>query len=658
MVFPSIPISGPPPFLSMFPVPRIPASAALALAAALPHTLPGAEAPPALSRLSSGAWTAPQSWTAGEGGPVTDWQEGAAAVIGGGLSVSVNTPVSAGGLSLDGVVQLSSDPLTVTGPLSGEGTFAMPNIAATFGESGLIFAPGTVVESRHAITLADATNGKIVVSALGEGTVVTYNGFWDGWGSNTLHDIRIGGGARFVFGPDARVNNQMRDLVRARAAFAIGDGHPGNVLEFDEGFNADMGTADEPKGGLSTLRVGRLTMITHATQNLPTIHKFKSDGSPTHHGLLIFDRDNDAHWIVRTQDQEYDGGIYWSRDWVLTTEADLTSIPVNAPGEDVGFGSFAEDTVLTKRGAGTLRLDHAQGYEPGTVIRVEDGAVEFLSNPYQTWTSGRMAAAGKHLLLEVHGGSTVAFLPPAGETHSVAGLAFKGPGPGLLQVGEGSLSVAEGLEAAQPVSIRLVLGETDRDGVKIDGRAELPEGAAFVIEAGDGFGPGEYAIFPADADAGVWPVSVDVPAGYTASYAPATGVLTVAAQEILDYESWGELWFAPDEPDTGPGDDYSGDGLANILAYAFDFDPREVTTLAAVPAAPRMEERLEGRLFRFRADPARTGVDLTVEGSSDLAAWTPVESAAIPGGEAHERAVWLAEASPLRFFRVKVTPAE
>ncbi|MCC5807901.1 MAG: hypothetical protein JJU00_16360 [Opitutales bacterium] len=641
----------------MFPLPRIPLAAALALAAAALPCIPvGAETPETLTRLASGAWTAPLSWAPGDSGAAVDWQPGATAVIAEGLSVSVDAPVNAAGLSLEGIVQLSSHPLTVTGPPTGGGTFTMPNISATFGGSGLVFAPGAAVESRHTITLADTTNGKIVISALGEGTEVTFNGFWDGWGSNTRHDIRIGGGARFVFGPNARVNNQMRDLVRARAAFAIGDGHPDNILEFHEGFNADLGTAEEPKGGLSTLRVGSLTMITHATQNLPTIHKFKGDGSPTHHGLLIFDQDDDAHWIVRTQDQEYDGGIYWNRDWVLTTETNLTSIPVNAPGEDVGFGSFAQGTVLTKRGPGALRLDHAQGYAAATTLRVEEGEVAFLSNPYQTWASGRMAGAGNHLSLEIHGESAVAFLPHGGETFSVAGIDFKGPG--FLRVGAGRIFAENGLDAEQSITIQLVLGEADIGGLKIDARPELPEGTAFVVEAGNGFGPGEYPIFPAETDFTLAPEHISMPDGYTASFAPDTGILTVSEQDALDYEAWRELWFEADEPGTSADNDYSGDGLPNILAFTFDYDPRDITALAAVPAAPRIEKRTEGRLFRFRADPARTGVTITAEGSANLAAWTPVETTAVPGGDEHERGIWLSDAAPLRFFRIKVAPSE
>ncbi len=636
------------------PTPTI--AAALVLAAAWPCFSVGAEVPATLTRLGSGGWTAPLSWAAGDDPSPTDWQPGAEAVIAAGLSVNVDAPVNTSGLSLEGSVRLSSHPLTVSGPLEGAGTFRMPNIAGSFGESGLVFATGSAVESRHTITLADTTNGKVVVAALGEGTEVTYNGFWDGWGTNTRHDIRIGGGARFVFGPDAQVNNQMRDLVRARAAYAIGDGHPDNILEFDEGFNADMGTAEAPKGGLSTLRVGSLTMITHATQNLPTIHKFKGDGSPTHHGLLIFDQDDGAHWIVRTQDQEYDGGIYWRYDWQLKTETDLTSIPVNAPGEDVGFGSTAQGTVLTKRGAGTLRLDHAQGYAADSTMRIEEGAVEFLSNPYQTWFSGFMRAAGNHLFLDISGSSRAAFFPQAGETFSVAGITLEGAG--LLHVGGGRLYVEHELDTVSEASIRVVLGESDLEGVKIDARAGLVDGSTLVIEAGDGFGSGEYPLFPAGTELEVRPGAVVAPAGYAAQFTPATGILTVVAEETIDYEAWQSLWFAPQDAATGPGDDFSGDGLPNVFAFAFDYDPRKTTTLASVPAAPRIVERAEGRVFRFQADPARAGAAIAVKASRDLAEWVPIETTGIFGGDPHERGVRIDEAAPLRFFRVKVTYGE
>ncbi|MCC5840928.1 MAG: hypothetical protein JJT96_12485 [Opitutales bacterium] len=484
----------------MIPLPRlIPKAARLSLAVPLflPLIVHGSD----LVRISSGNWHQADGWL--DGDVSTNWIQGRGAWIPTGRSVSVNASTTVSDLRLDGVVTPGANPLTITGNLSGEGTFAMPNLGTSgAGVNGLVFATGAPIEMRQNVTLADQTNGRIVISAMDAGTEVTFNGFWDGWGSNTTHNLFVSGGARFLFGPEARVNNQMRDIIRARAFFARGDGHPDNVLEFHADFNADMGTAEQPVGGLSTLRVGDMTLITNATRNLPTIHKRLSNGGPTHHGLLIFDQGEGAHWIVRSQNQEYDGGIFWSRNWTLTAETDLLSIPVNRPGEDVGFGSTTPGTTLTKRGPGTLILDDAQGYVFNSTFLVEEGAVVFLTDPFQTWPGGRMVNAGNHLSLLLTGGGQVAFEAPTGQTFHVHHITAMDAA--TVRVGPGRLAVSETLSTPAGTTLQVVLGVADEVLPKVTA-GELAIGGVLAVEAGDGFGAGQYRLFPASADGTVAP---------------------------------------------------------------------------------------------------------------------------------------------------------
>jgi hypothetical protein len=628
----------------------IPKAACLVLAASFVFSVSAEESD--LIRSQSGPWHSAGSWI--EDGAATNWVQGRSAIIPAGLNVSVNAQTEVDHLQLDGSVTASDVPLIITGGIAGTGAFAMPNLQTGpgVGTNGVVFATGQPVEVRQNVTLADTTNGRIMVSAIGAGTQVFYNGFWDGWGSNTTHHVRLGAGARFVFGPEARVNNQMRDIVRARAFFANGDGHPDNILEFHPDFNADLGSEGNPQGGLSTLRVGDATLITHATQNLPTIHKLLSWGAPTHHGLLIFDQGSGAHWIVRSQNQEYDGGIFWSRDLTLTTETDLLSIPINAPGEDVGFGSTTPGTTLTKRGAGSLILDHSQGYVMDTTFLIEAGSVVFLSNPFQTWSSGRMVASGNHLSLVLAAGGETSLLPPADTSFHLHQVEAS-PGA-TVHLGAGRLQVSGRFALATDSTLRLLLGPGGNTSPKIIA-GEVDIQAILQVEAGDGFGPGDFFLFPPDATGALAFSEIRLPSGYAGSFDPATGILAVQTSTGGGYAAWQAGVFPPGAARTGAWEDFSGDGVANIWFYAFDLDPTQVGAFQAAPAAPRMELRGTERVFRLAPAVPPSELDLVVKHSTDLIHWsslTPTPTGQTVGGHA-ELGVTLPN-SETGFYRVAI----
>ncbi len=131
----------------------------------------------------------------------------------------------------------------------------------------------------------------------------------------------------------------------------------------------------------------------------------------------------------------------------------------------------------------------------------------------------------------------------------------------------------------------------------------LPDGAPcyFVVEANNAFGAG--------------PASVES-----------------AATPLDAREAWRALVFSPLEIADGLAADAAdpdGDGLANLLEYAFGSDP-----LRSDGAAPVSAERAGAppRLaITFPLLPDRPDITLTVESSSDLATWIPI-ARSVAGG--------------------------
>lgn len=299
--------------------------------------------------------------------------------------------------------------------------------------------------------------GTTTTAVIGSGTA-NLTGYWDatiGGGTHWWAD-----GANLYVGPTARVNNNLANEFGKPfiyASFFQFTGQPNNtgsaneVLEVDVGFDANMGPegifgdpvgefagSDDQGGGWTTLRIHNARYITHASQNLPTSWKntpdlgiWFPDAEPyrvhkSHHGLLIFgdimktgQAATSSEWFVRTNDQTYDGGLYWKNDWRLDVEQGVT-LSSNTffeqaiIGPHVGFGTRPniENTTLTKTGEGALVIARGgiQGYSPNSTIDIQAGRVEFNSNQTQNNPNYYLGnSSGQNLTLQVSQGAEVAF---------------------------------------------------------------------------------------------------------------------------------------------------------------------------------------------------------------------------------------------------------
>lgn len=360
-------------------------------------------------------------------------------------------------------------------------------------------------------------------------TVLTFDSIWNNGQSASRTYWKLYDGSQVAVTGAAAINNNMPDLINARPFQVQGYG----TIEFLPEFNADHtgylpgmdytqtvayygGDGSWAANGLSTLTlIGNVTMISHASQNLPSIHKLghelNNDIVHTHHGLITITDEPGPLWIVKSNDQQYDGGINWSVDWTLQTDADLTFTGIYEPRAKVSFGSRAEGVAtLTKIGSGRLVIDGTQAYNPGTAIMVAEGAVEFFTDPsdygpyYPIWHWTAKYAdqnEGQNLVLSILAGATCSFLA---EQHGLQSLTSLGT-----------------------VLMELSAADMARD-YKVKLRQDLVQGGNLAITDDDhDMAPGVYDLFDAGSFTGQF--NLLLPAGYGGDYDNGTGELRIWA---------------------------------------------------------------------------------------------------------------------------------
>jgi hypothetical protein len=364
-----------------------------------------------------------------------------------------------------------------------------------------------------------------------DGATLTFDSAWDNGESASRSYFELYGGATIDVTAAATVNNNMADLINARPFRVTNQTGAGTVI-FREGFQADRtgyaggmtaaghvahygGDGSWDDFGLSTFTVGGdLTVVTHHSANLPTIHKLGRDADDhlvhTHHGLFTVSEGDGVRWRVQGNDQWYDGGVNWSSHWVIETLTDLTVEGVYEPQHKVSFGSRGGGVArLTKEGYGDLNINITQIYNPGTELVVADGAVHFYTDPsdygpyyplvHWTATDGD-ANGGRNLVLTVEADGLATFLNEAN---------------GLMS-----------LTSAGILAMELDAGDTS--GVQVDVLNACAQGGTLrILDADLDMVVGTYDLFDAGSGLSGAFADLDLPPGYAGAYDAFSGVLTI-----------------------------------------------------------------------------------------------------------------------------------
>lgn len=139
----------------------------------------------------------------------------------------------------------------------------------------------------------------------------------------------------------------------------------------------------------------------------------------------------------------------------------------------------------------------------------------------------------------------------------------------------------------------------------------------------------------------------------------------LSAPPLASFDSWAELNIS-NPAKRGHYDDADGDGIANVIEYAFNLDPNTPEGLDSQPTIQLGSNKISITFYR---DGAKSDIIYLVEGSDDLTAWNDVlYNSANPGlgyetnnnGDfmTVEDTKYLDTSTQQRYLRVRVLPAE
>ncbi|MCC5839449.1 MAG: hypothetical protein JJT96_04920 [Opitutales bacterium] len=273
-------------------------------------------------------------------------------------------------------------------------------------ERGLTLTPQAPVELNA--RLEAFLGGSPFLIIRGEASDVTFNGTWVADTGSIISWLMPLEGATFRIGADADMRF-IKDDYYTLQLWVQGDGT--GTLEIEEGFQADRTAGAQQSLGIGSIRLSNTTFITHHTRNLPLGYRPKSSEALQANGHLAFENNPGSRWIVRSNDQVYPGAVWIYRGMEVRTEANLTHTGVTEAASDYtafnGWSVFGG--VVRKTGPARLILAGEQSYDAGSLFFVEEGGVEFVTDP----SAGRHFRDGTTrtgtLMLEIEPGAEATF---------------------------------------------------------------------------------------------------------------------------------------------------------------------------------------------------------------------------------------------------------
>jgi hypothetical protein len=246
--------------------------------------------------------------------------------------------------------------------------------------------------------LKDNLNSSPVIGVHGEGTIVKYDeGTFTGDGGQAKASFALMNGGKFIIGKNAKID-LINESYFTRQFWIWSDGT--GIFELEEGFIADLTEFGTEESGMGSIRLSKCNVITHSSESLPMGYRPNTTtGIADINSHFVFEDQDSTVWKIMTNDQIYDGGLWLDADLVIETIKNLevsgekTVTNHNPGGEYTNWGgvmmrNYVSSTkpeypkTLTKRGSGKLILSGDHGYDSGSLILIEEGIIEFKSDPW------------------------------------------------------------------------------------------------------------------------------------------------------------------------------------------------------------------------------------------------------------------------------------
>jgi hypothetical protein len=311
------------------------------------------------------------------------------------------------------------------------------------------------------------------------------------------------------------------------------------------------------------------------------------------------------------------------------------------PGDEVVFNA------LFTHAAGNLDMELYAPGEESTPLLTANSTTD---DETITLTSAQSLASGGGIYrMRVFGvsGAVNAYTLSAGSVVVIAGVDATASESNVSDKAQFTISRMGSLE--QPLVVQLGISGTAANGVDyalLDSSVTIPALAGSVTvdvtPVADSLAEGtENVVLGINADAAY---SIDT---------PSTAAALIADKPV---DAWRFQYFGGNPPLSGDEEDADGDGVLNLVEYAFGLDPN-VSGLAGLPMSGMEFDAGTGYLtLTYEKDLARTDITYQAESSIALSGWTAVSDTLVgTAGNVETRQARLPMNGTGKFLRLKVT---
>ena len=354
--------------------------------------------------------------------------------------------------------------------------------------------------------------------------------------------------------------------------------------------------------GPVVLNAGLLTSA-HGTSDSATLQSWQLKGSVSVIGTLPSEISGagdfpGVHLNANT--------VFNVADVTVSPAADLT-VTTGLLDQSATFGS--SPAGLTKTGAGTMSVGDGSFTGPTTV----NAGTLLVNGDYASpVTVGATGTLGGNGTLQ----STLS-------AEAAGGVIAPGSSVGTISV-LGSVNIKSGGTLAIEIDDTTV---KKADRVETQGTLDLSGGVLTVSVTGTA-AEAVYIIAKYDSLVGTFASTTGLPDGYTVDYAYNDGVSpnNIALVKSSDpYAAWATTFGLDPLTDGAPTADFDKDGVANVLEFLFNSDPKADNSGASLPTAVADGGNL---VFTFRRVDTAAYLNPIVEKSTDLTngTWSTVSS--------------------------------
>ena len=548
-----------------------------------------------------------------------------------GSDVVFTSPIGVGGTSSGAYL-----PLTKIGggrvELNSANTY-LSNSAARSGELVL----------GNATALGDVTN--VTTVSLGEATPVM----------TSVRVATIGSTSSGTFAADVTYNGTFTAAPTSvdGITLAVGD----RILIKDNGLQNGIYVVQSSgtwvrAADLTTtaqLAYGQQVAVTSGMVNAGSVYFQAQRGSGGYPGAMILNTSPlDYHKdILNPSVAILNNGVTINRDIAVVANGSAgKSIlgGINTTGTATFSGAITLARALTVTAAGSGNVDFTGGLSGGFGVTKEGAGKAVFSNA-KAYTGATAVAAG---VLAVNGtlassGVTVASgatLQGVGTiTNGVTVTGTLAPGHSIGNLTVGSVSFATGGGFAVEID---GTGAGSADRLSVTGNLSIAN-ATLNLTALTALDDPVYIIASYGSLTGTFASVVGLPTGYLVNYAYNGGTQIAI---VTGYSNWA-AGFGSGFTATAATSDPDGDGLRNLIEYAFGLNPTIPNASSALPQPIN-----QGSQWTVTYTGSAIGVTYGAEWSTDLHSWTPLTD--LGSGSTHTYRVTLTGQSKL-LFRHRIT---